>query len=212
MTDTNLLDEINAVHRQVRAAGPDKGEARTIVLRRTYAAEIDEVWHALITPERLARWFLPVTGDLKLGGRYQLEGNAGGEILRCEPPRLLAVSWIFGPGGEDPQSEVEVQLSPTSDGTEFELRHLVPPSPHWDQFGPGAVGVGWDLALPALAIDLAGGDMPSSEEFEASPEAAEFMLHSSKLWAEAHVASGEDAATANSMAEATASFYVPQSL
>ena len=32
-------------------------------------------------PERIPRWFLPVSGDLRLGGRYQLEGNAGGEVL-----------------------------------------------------------------------------------------------------------------------------------
>ena len=44
------------------------------------------MWDACTDPERIGRWFLPVSGDLRLGGRYQLEGNAGGEILRCEPP------------------------------------------------------------------------------------------------------------------------------
>jgi hypothetical protein len=34
----------------------------------------------------LRRRFPPVSGDLRLGGKYQLGGNAGGEILACEPP------------------------------------------------------------------------------------------------------------------------------
>jgi hypothetical protein len=26
----------------------------------------------------------------------QLRGNAGGDILRCNPPRLLRVPWVHG--------------------------------------------------------------------------------------------------------------------
>ena len=32
------------------------------------------------------RWFLPVTGDLRVGGRFATEGNADGEIRECERP------------------------------------------------------------------------------------------------------------------------------
>ena len=39
---------------------------------------------------------MPVSGDLRLGGRFQLQGNAGGGITRCAPPRHLAVTWEFG--------------------------------------------------------------------------------------------------------------------
>ena len=42
-------------------------------------------------------------------------GYAGGEILRCEPPRLLRVTWVMGEG---PASEVEVRLAP-GDGVGF---------------------------------------------------------------------------------------------
>ena len=98
---------------------------------------------------------LPVSGDLRLGGRYQLQGNAGGEITRCEPPRLLGVTWEFG--GE--RSWVEVRL--TAEGAErtrLDLEHEahVPPE-FWDQYGPGAVGVGWDGALLGLGHHLLGG-------------------------------------------------------
>jgi len=49
---------------------------------------------------------------LELIVRYQLQGNAGGKILRCEPPRLLALSWVFGENPtESDVSEVEVRLA-----------------------------------------------------------------------------------------------------
>jgi hypothetical protein len=32
-------------------------------------------------PRAHRRWFLPVTGDLRVGGRFQLEGNAGAAAI-----------------------------------------------------------------------------------------------------------------------------------
>lgn len=61
------------------------GEGRTVRLRRIYDAPIDDIWDALTDPERIGRWFLPISGDFRLGGRYQFEGNAGGEIRACAP-------------------------------------------------------------------------------------------------------------------------------
>ena len=66
--------------------------ARAVVTHRPYPAPVEDVWDAIVTPERLQRWFLPVSGELREGGRYQLEGNAGGVINRCEAPTLLAVT------------------------------------------------------------------------------------------------------------------------
>src|SRR5699024_4285888 len=66
-------------------------------LEQTYPAPLADVWAAVTTAERIQRWFLPVSGDLRPGGRYQFEGNAGGEILACEPPAdgtaEVAVTW-----------------------------------------------------------------------------------------------------------------------
>lgn len=72
------------------------------------------LWEATTTPERLARWFLPVEGDLKLGGRYQLEGNAGGTITRCDPPEALDMTWEFGGG----TSWVNLRLAPDGQNAE----------------------------------------------------------------------------------------------
>ena len=44
-------------------------------------APVEEVWDALTDPDRIRRWMMPITGELKVGGSFQLEGNAGGEIL-----------------------------------------------------------------------------------------------------------------------------------
>lgn len=107
---SEIADAINRMHRRVGTRQVEAGEARTVLLRRTYDAEIADVWDAVTSPERIARWFMPVSGELKVGGRYQLEGNAGGEILECVEPERLRVSWLYGP---DPGfSEVEVRLTP----------------------------------------------------------------------------------------------------
>jgi hypothetical protein len=67
----------------------------------------------LISAERISRWFLPISGDYTLGGRYQLEGNAGGEILECDRPHLIRVSWVMGEmAAAGPDSEVVVRLTP----------------------------------------------------------------------------------------------------
>ncbi len=91
MADSALSDtDREAGYRRIGA-----GEARTALLRRRYDASIEDVWDACTDPERLSRWFMKPTGDLRVGGTYQLEGNAGGEILRCEPPRALTVTWGY---------------------------------------------------------------------------------------------------------------------
>ena len=206
----DIIDELSAVRRRVGTGPLAAGEARTLTLRRTYDAPVEDVWDAITTPERIARWFLPISGDLRLGGRYQLEGNAGGEILRCEPPHTLKVGWGMGEG--DP-SEVEVRLTQvTLDGTELVLEHtaLVPPE-MWDTYGPGAVGVGWDLALLGLARHLRGQSIEESDRdaWSRSDEAKAFMADSATAWAAAHEASGATAEQANAAAVHTREFYAP---
>jgi uncharacterized protein YndB with AHSA1/START domain len=89
----DVIRLIGAVTREVSAREKDGAPARVLVATRTYNTSIEDLWDALTSAERIPRWFLPISGDLKLGGRFQLEGNAGGEILQCEPPRRLGVTW-----------------------------------------------------------------------------------------------------------------------
>ena len=71
-----------------------------MTLTRLYDTSVDDLWDALTSKERIPRWFLPVEGDLKLGGRYQLKGNAGGTITACTPPNHFAATWEFGGADE----------------------------------------------------------------------------------------------------------------
>ena len=72
-------------------------------------------------PERIRRWFLPVSGDLSEGGHYQLESNAGGTISHCEKPRGFAATWEY----DEDVSWIEVRLTPEGDGrTRLELEHV----------------------------------------------------------------------------------------
>ncbi|MEJ8667794.1 SRPBCC family protein [Streptomyces sp. NBC_01614] len=206
---SEIVDELNRLHRQVGARQVGTGEARTVLLRRTYEAELADVWDAVTSPERISRWFLPVSGEFKVGGRYQLEGNASGEILECEEPSRLRVSWLYGP---DPGfSEVEVRLTPEGEErTVLELEHVaVVPDEFWDQFGPGAVGVGWDLGLLGLAMHLAGGGMSKeeSEAWQLSDEGKAYATRSGELWGEAYTASGADGQVVAATTAATIAFY-----
>ena len=77
----DIVREIEAVQREVGAGRTAVGEGARSAWSATYDAPIDDVWDALTNPERIGRWFLPISGDYRLGGRYQFEGNAGGEIV-----------------------------------------------------------------------------------------------------------------------------------
>ena len=57
---------------------------RVLTAERTYPALPRRGLGRDHRPDRIPRWIGgAVTGDLRLGGRYQIEGNASGEILRA---------------------------------------------------------------------------------------------------------------------------------
>jgi uncharacterized protein YndB with AHSA1/START domain len=211
----DIIAELNAIHRRVGRSALAGQEAWTVTLRRTYAAPVEDVWDAVTDPERIARWFIPVTGDLRVGGRYQTQGNAGGEILHCDPPSRLRVTWVFPPDAKDAlASEVEVRLSPGPDGdTVLELEHAaVVDADRWPTFGPGAVGVGWDLTLLGLALYFQGNSIEESEReaWGMSEEARTFMIESAAAWGRAHEAAGATADEAATAVKNTQEFYAPQ--
>ena len=209
----DLIDELQANTREVGSATLPAGEAKVVKLSRSYPADAEDVWDALTTPERLARWFLPVSGDLRVGGTYQLEGNAGGEIRACEPPRRLQLTWIMGPPeGPEDSSIVDVVLEPEPDlgGTRLTLTHTaVVPAEMWDTFGPGAVGVGWELGVVSLAAHLEGQEIGTPADLETDPEYHAALAASSEEWGIAYRAAGADDETVARAVAATTGFYVP---
>ncbi|MGH2586378.1 MAG: SRPBCC family protein [Dehalococcoidia bacterium] len=192
----DIAGQIKAIHRQVGRQTTASGEDVCVLLQRTYEAAIEDVWDALTDPDRVKRWFLPVSGDLRAGGSFQLEGNAGGEILACEPPRLLKVTF----GG--PTSIVELRLSSNGDSdTLLELEHTVPIEMAGSGAGALYVGPGWDGAFMALGLFLAGEISDDPVAAGNSPEGQEFSMQSVHVWANVVESSGT--ATADDIAAAT---------
>jgi uncharacterized protein YndB with AHSA1/START domain len=195
----DVAHQISAVSRRLGVRELPAGQTRVLTVAQTYPGPVEDVWDACTNPERIARWFLPVTGDLKLGGHYQLEGNAGGTVERCDPPHSFAATWEFG--GEVSWIEVRLTAQP-SGGTRFELEHVAHvDEERWLEFGPGAVGIGWDSALLGLALHMTGGARPDDPmAWLGSPEGRDFLSRSSQQWYEASV----DAGTAEPDARAAA--------
>jgi uncharacterized protein YndB with AHSA1/START domain len=181
----DIVSQINAAHREIGNQPVQTGEGRSLLLRRTYRATIEDVWSACTDPERIGRWLAPVDGDLRLGGTFQLKDNAGGEILRCEPPRLLKVTWAFGEGM---RTEVELRLAPgDGGGTVLELDHASPAEVVDElvrSYGPGGtigVGGGWDLALLGLDLHLHGADLDPATWQDAT-DVQQFAAGSCRAW------------------------------
>ncbi|MFI2363861.1 SRPBCC domain-containing protein [Promicromonospora sp. NPDC019610] len=213
MTSTSTIDPVataGLTTREVRDGSRDGTPTKIAVARRTYDADRDDLWNALTSAERLPRWFLPVSGELSVGGRYQFEGQAGGLVERCDAPESFDITWEFG--GQ--VSWVTVSLRPADGGTTLELVHEAVVDPDfWTQYGPGAVGVGWDLALLGLGLHLATGSTNDATEFEAwtvSPVGVEFVRLASTGWADAAIAGGDDADAARAAGARTIAFYTTQ--
>ncbi len=191
--------------------GEHKGQPVRIVSgARTYDVDTEELWDAVTNAERIPRWFGPISGELQLGGRYQVEGNAGGEITRCHRPAALDITWEYG----DNVSWVTVRLEPVSDGTRLTLEHLIgkdeQSEAHWKKYGPGATGVGWELGFLGLGQYLKTGQPVLESEtnaWTASTNGKVFIEGCAKAWGEAHIQAGEEAGASEAMAAETAAFY-----
>lgn len=179
---------------------------RTLGLSRVLDAPIDTVWGAF-SFDRIQRWFAPVSGDARLGGRYQVEGNAGGEIVTCDAPTSIAVTWEYG--GDISHVRIELSELP-SGGTQFVFEHTADVDPErWAEYGPGAVGVGWDMGLLGLARHVEHGyDTPiETPDWMTSADAKAFAAGSSDLWAEAAIASGDEPEAVRAAAARTTAAY-----
>jgi len=203
----DVAKQLGAVTRSVRSTEVEGKQAAVVVATQTYPTSADDLWNAITSAERLPRWFAPVTGDLRLGGRYQVQGNAGGTILECAPPTHFKLTWEFG--GDTSWVEVTIE-SLGKESARLTLEHTAHVSDHWKKFGPGATGVGWDLAFAGLGRHLATGATHSPEEgmqWMMSEAGKSFARGSSHAWRLAHIASGADPDAAKTAAEQTAKAY-----
>jgi uncharacterized protein YndB with AHSA1/START domain len=80
--DTSVLGSLHSVD----------GEG-VVRMEDRFDTGIDDLWGALTDPDRLARWYGKVEGELSQGGeftvRIALAGERAGRVEACEPPQHL---------------------------------------------------------------------------------------------------------------------------
>lgn len=193
------------VARRVEKREVDDKAACATILESEYDTDVADVWDALTNKERLPRWFAPVDGDFELGGRFQITGNAGGEITHCEEEKRFDLTWEYG--GDT--SWVKVVLKSEDDKTLLRMEHLAhSESDHFNTYGPGATGVGWDLALFGLGYYVHTKKSIADTDFMTSPDAKTIIAFSAKDWGEASIKAGFEKEQATTAASNTAKFYL----
>lgn len=124
-------------------------------MQARYATDIDQLWSALTDPQRLARWYGDVTGDLRVGGEFTAfvpsSGWDGrGRIDACDPPRQLKVAMWEPDRTEEP---LAVDLVSAGDHTMLLLeKRGIGEDLAW------AYAAGWHAHLEDLAAHLEGSD------------------------------------------------------
>lgn len=122
------------------------GDRFRMVYDEVYATDIDDLWNAVTTPERLARWMAAYSGDLHLGGNWQAASEPGedawvrGTVTACDAPHGFTTSWHTDQ--EDP-TELIVRLEAVDGGTRLVLEHTGVQSLFY--------GAGWQTYLERLA-------------------------------------------------------------
>ena len=153
-TPTELLGRIAA-----DPADPTDGAARTVTFDRLYRTSPADLWEACTDPDRLARWFAPVSGDLEEGGTFVIhfddDDTPRCRVTACTAPTGFTWEWPQA----DAMSVVTVEVAPDPAGARLRLRHT--------GLGPAqAIGyaAGWDTYVRRLEAWLSGVAVPDWDE------------------------------------------------
>lgn len=128
----------------VLLTGDDHSALRYV---RRLDTTVEDMWHALTDPARLAEWFTPTTIEPRLGGRVHVDfgadGSSVGEVVAWDPPRLLEYTWNHrGETG----SRVRWEIAADGDGVLLTLTHTRMPT-----MSATGYGAGWHDYLDRLA-------------------------------------------------------------
>jgi uncharacterized protein YndB with AHSA1/START domain len=124
-------------------------------MKSRYESDIDDLWSALTDPQRLARWYGKVDGDLRVGGEFTATvfgsgWDGRGRIDVCVPPRKLEVTMWEEEGAE---GVVAAELVADGDATILVIeRRGIPLDLLY------AYGAGWQAHVEDLGAHLAGQD------------------------------------------------------
>lgn len=108
-----------ATIREVGKSERDKTPTRIVRASRTYPTSQPDLWGALTEEKRILCWFAEVSGDFELGGHFAIKNNAVGEIVTCDPPKALNITWEFGGN----ISWVNITTKEADDGVLLTLEH-----------------------------------------------------------------------------------------
>ena len=100
--------------------------AGVVRIEDRFDTAIDDLWAAITDPDRLARWYGQVEGDLRPGGAFRvyIEANdieSAGRVEACEPPRRLRVTTretdeSYRKGQGTPPFDATIEATLTADG------------------------------------------------------------------------------------------------
>ncbi len=187
---TEATDALDDISRQLRLALAGDAVICDLTISRDFAIEILNLWSLLVQPDNLALWFAPVHGELRPGGAYQVEGNASGAVTSCDAPFGFEATWEYG----ESKATIIVALTEVErTRTSLSLRSIgLIPADAWREYGPGAVGIGWDLVMSGLWRHIRAGNMAAGADTgRMSPEETRtFINRSSQEWAERSIAAG----------------------
>lgn len=131
-------------------------------MEQVFATPAPDLWEAMTSPDRISRWMDATTldGDPAVGTRYRIDFGDGAEttgaVTRCEPPRLLEVTWELE--GE-PDSVVRVEVTPRGEHSLLVLDHRRLPA---NQVHGHAAG--WQAHLATLAAQVDGVEPPTWDD------------------------------------------------
>ncbi|WP_326565425.1 SRPBCC domain-containing protein [Amycolatopsis rhabdoformis] len=132
-----------------------------LVLRRTFAASVQDVWAEVTEPHRTALWFGPweVTDGKNIRVRMVFEEGEPWVDMRieaCEAPVRLALMGMEDAGGWP----LELLVSEVEDGTELRLVHHLRSAD-----GIGEIGPGWEYYLDLLVAARDDSVRPSFDDY-----------------------------------------------
>ena len=119
-----------------------------------YDTDIDDLWQACTTPERLARWIAHVDGDLQVGGTvhavFTSSWTGPMRIEVCDAPRHLLLT--TEPGTDD-EGQMEAWLTEEGTGTRLVVEDRGLPATHLPFYASG-----WQAHLEDLGRSLVADD------------------------------------------------------
>jgi uncharacterized protein YndB with AHSA1/START domain len=146
----------------------------TVQFERLLPGPIERAWSYIVDSEKRSLWLSSGPIEPRVGGRVEMtwdnskladvyentppeyqndcDGNVTGEVLVCDKPRLLTMTW--GHKGSEP-SEVTFELTPQGQQVLLTLTHR-----RLKREEMGAAAPGWHTHLDLLAEQLSGRPNP----------------------------------------------------